>query len=411
MNAAVPTAVPLRHRACVPGRRPAAGRGGVHRDRGGAAGMTLVELLVSLVILTILASLSMAGLAVARTSARTAKTQATIRKISELLLDYYEQYETRRPNIDNTSTIAAMPRVGRANLADAKQIAIRRLMTLELPERASDYRDAFTMSGGLIVPVMSGPTYNGVTATLRDVPPVARRYFTLTLKPDGTFADVTSSELLHLIVTRGPVADPDIISHFRDDEVRDTNGNGLLEFVDGWNKPIAFRRWPVGFASPMQPIDGTARSIEPLISGNGHRLVPLVFSAGPDGAFDVASLGGYDAAVSTSVPTPPGFSYAAQWFNPFAMTTSGPGTVPLGTAADASTIAGSVVLAPTQLSSGAATGALVFMATRISAAGSLPSGAFLTVGSETDTGDSEDEAKPDGILQSRDNITNHDMSR
>ena len=114
------------------------GIGVFDRTAAGRGGMTLVELMVTLVIISILTSLSMAGLAVARNSARKAKTESTIRKLSEIIIPYYEQYETRRPAITNSSKIAALTN-GRASLTDAKQTAIRRLMTLELPERASDF--------------------------------------------------------------------------------------------------------------------------------------------------------------------------------------------------------------------------------------------------------------------------------
>ena len=84
-----------------------------------------------------------------------------------------------------------------------------------------------------------------------DVPPVARRYRAILANEAG---EITSSNLLYMIMNRGPVADPDIISQFRPDEIGDN------EFVDGWNNPIRFKRWPVGFKSPYQPIDGALSS-------------------------------------------------------------------------------------------------------------------------------------------------------
>ena len=63
------------------------------------SGFTLVELLVVIVILSILSALSLAGIQSARARGRVAKTQSTIRKISEMILPYYELYETRRPRI------------------------------------------------------------------------------------------------------------------------------------------------------------------------------------------------------------------------------------------------------------------------------------------------------------------------
>ena len=133
------------------------------------------------------------------------------------------------------------------------------------------------------------------------MPPVARRYRSLLegIDPDeDDFIRFSSADLLHMIVMRGPVADPDIISHFRPDEIGDTDGpfadpsdipigNGLKEFVDAWGRPICFKRWPVGFASPLQPVNGLLSSIDQRVSKDGHRLLPLIYSAGPDRQFDL----------------------------------------------------------------------------------------------------------------------------
>jgi hypothetical protein len=229
-----------------------------------------------------------------------------------------------------------------------------------------------------------------------------------------------------LIVTRGPVADPDIIAHFREDEVRDTDGNGLPEFVDGWNRPIAFRRWPIGFNSPMQPIDGTLRNIEPLISSNGHRLVPLIFSAGLDGAYDIVQE-------PTVAPVPKPLSYLALEYDPFAIDLTAPYGGPYGInpprprrsvapslsyspgplgvspldSRQSSVPAGSLILSGTSLSP---TGPVVFLKARVSG-GAFNADTFQTVGSERDTGSADDEGSPNGVLESRDNISNHDMTR
>jgi len=63
------------------------------------SGFTLVELLVVIVILSILSALSLAGIQSARARGRISKTQSTIRKLSEIILPYYELYETRRPDV------------------------------------------------------------------------------------------------------------------------------------------------------------------------------------------------------------------------------------------------------------------------------------------------------------------------
>ena len=270
------------------------------------SGVTMVELLVVMVILSILSSLTLSGLLVARERSRQAKTLSTVRKLSELILPYYEEYETRRPALDQTVVSTIMANGSRNNreiLAEYKRIALRRLMSLELSDRPDDVS---------LLPLQVTLTGFG-PAQLVEIPPATRRYAGLI----GNKGPVTeSSDLLHMIVTRGVVADPDMIAHFRDDEIGDPNGNGLKEFIDGWGRPIRFWRWPVGLNSPLQPITGSPSDIDPLVStsANSHRLVPLIYSAGRDGLEGInrpplgANYDPFPAAGLPSRPDGPGFA-------------------------------------------------------------------------------------------------------
>jgi prepilin-type N-terminal cleavage/methylation domain-containing protein len=343
-------------------------------------GVTLIELMVVMLIITIISSLTLSGLLVARSRSRQVKTFSTIRKLSEAILPYYEEYKTRRPQLDATAVarISASGTSSRRILADYKRIALRRLIALELPDRKSDIDDAFTQT--------CDPRLDKSSTPLTEIPPVARRYRNLiSLSKNGA---VTSSELLHMIVTRGVVADPDFVAHFRDDEIADRDGNGLKEFIDGWGNAIAFKRWPAGFQSPLQPITGSLTDIEPLISTTGHRLVPLIYSAGTDGSFDIMA----DAPASQ-----PAWRYSQtvpEPYDPFGTNlraVSGSGKQPLK---------GEVFLVPV-------TTAKTFAA-QTYGTDELADGAFQTVGSPRDTGSSTG-GEPDGELQSLDNIHNHDL--
>jgi hypothetical protein len=273
-------------------------------------------------------------------------------------------------------------------------------MTMELPERVTDVTESLR--------AYSKP-YGPVTMTLSEVPPVAHRYNSII----GA-RDASSSELLHLIVTRGPVADPDIIAHFRPDEVADTDNDGLPEFIDGWGRPIAFRRWPTGFASPAQPIDGSLGGVDAALSDKGHRLVPLIFSAGPDESYDISAL------PPERGPPEVALAYATYDFDPFhfdPLAPWNPERSPIATRPEPR-IRGEVVLVPVTRTNGSVT----FAAARMDASGefatpSVDAGctanrdaAFFTVGAERDTG-SASGASPNGRLESRDNIHNHDMTR
>jgi len=58
------------------------------------------------------------------------------------------------------------------------------------------------------------------------------------------------SEMLYalLVEGQGPLGSAFSADDFRDNEVRDTDGDGLPEFVDAWGEPIQFYRWPIGYS-------------------------------------------------------------------------------------------------------------------------------------------------------------------
>lgn len=69
--------------------------------------------------------------------------------------------------------------------------------------------------------------------------------------------DTVSSSLMYILLTDGaiwgvPLADAD---KFTANEVQDTNGDGLMEFVDAWGKPLKFYRWPTGLVRPVPECD------------------------------------------------------------------------------------------------------------------------------------------------------------
>jgi hypothetical protein len=99
-------------------------------------------------------------------------------------------------------------------------------------------------------------------------------------------------------------------------EIGDYDGDGLREFHDGWGHPIRFVRWPAGFV-PIQGADTDLQNDgrsdrtqntlpanvdldelipDPFDPRNAHftetgsyafALFPLIYSAGPDGTYDI----------------------------------------------------------------------------------------------------------------------------
>jgi prepilin-type N-terminal cleavage/methylation domain-containing protein len=271
-----------------------------HRLRPQAAtirGFSLVELMVTMVIVAILAALALAGLAGVRQRAKIDKTRSTIRKLNEIILPHYESYIGRRVLLSGTFP-GAIWYSGSASFGDsssipsasgARRAAVNRLwglrlaMTLEMPDQWSD-----------VAPLTKIPKW-AVTAPVR-------RYASFQTSVSGSNRDrYQSAECLAMIVTRGGF-NPNAIETFRADEIGDIDRDGAPEFHDGWGRPIAFTRWPAGFASPWQVRDVTANPdpFDPLLVSSGtafspdaqppnspqtdYGVIPLIFSPGPDEA-------------------------------------------------------------------------------------------------------------------------------
>ncbi|MBR4832866.1 MAG: type II secretion system protein [Thermoguttaceae bacterium] len=234
--------------------------------RGDRSAFTLVELLVTISIIATLGAISITTVRSSVETARQAQTETTIAKIDSVLTSIYERYQYLRLDMsDLPNNISGEER------ARQRIYRMRDLMRRDLPcspeELATDSQRV------------------GETST-----PLQQSYRAAVANSDG-LGDNYNAELLYLVVTN---ADPEARAGFSDRDVADTDGNGLLEFVDGWGRPICWMRWAPGLESsdrqPALPLDPAnaeldADPFDPLGVGNGWFLVPYVFSAGPDGEY------------------------------------------------------------------------------------------------------------------------------
>jgi hypothetical protein len=200
-----------------------------------------------------------------------------------------------------------------SEVAGRRLDVLRDLQRLEMPDRWNDTRYpplTFAWTAGQPwgrVPSVTArfqARYNQARALLLSKGKSAT-------EADDILARYASAKLLYMIVM---THDPEAAEHFRSDEIARPTEDGLPVFVDAWGNPIKFLRWAPGFdQSGFQPTvspidDATARAnaaseipdpwnqkktyrhgvlLAPATTDLGWLLVPLIYSAGPDGIYDV----------------------------------------------------------------------------------------------------------------------------
>ena len=259
-------------------------------------GFTVIELMIVIAIIALLAAVAASALSNAAEQARAQRTRAIINKIDQLIMEKYDSYRTRAiplqmPN--GTSPYRA---------AEIRLHAIRDLMRMEMPDRKTDLTDG---------PADLNP-YSATTLSLAS-PSVRNGYIRrITAACGSSWQDNTTgwtpasqgAECLYLILSMMRDGEQSSLDYFTSAEVGDLDGDGMPEILDGWGKPIEFLRWAPGFVidpdsawkevPSFVPLTTQTRDasvspdpFDPLKIQGQYALTPLIFSAGPDGEFDV----------------------------------------------------------------------------------------------------------------------------
>ena len=262
---------------------------------------TLLEILVVVVIIALLIGILGTTVTTSIRKAREAATVALIQKIEGLLDDRRKGFERavksrdferivqlRKQSLEAGGIFGVSPRVieSIARKEFYRQLFPQRFEDLGVDgedknlngilDPGEDNNGNSTLDGANGVPDVLEKVTGVVVAALQAQGP------SISTNPVSATAvrhETESSELLYFMLTQMQVfgVPPVGESEFRvGNEVRDTDGDGLLEFVDGWGRPLRFYRWPTRLIKPNGPYGGDG------MPGTGGATVAAYGTLGTD---------------------------------------------------------------------------------------------------------------------------------
>ena len=235
---------------------------------------TLVELLTVIVIISMLATISLIALNGAYTEAKIAKTRGTIAKldaaIQQIFEEFEEKYESLASDYANNAPTAEINTIATSDFGgdlDKAKAALKLhfvydLMRMVMPARWDEVgnKPSLTKLGPL--------TYSTSAATTSKIPepPVFDYYFRAYMRSTSAINNNGPAELLYLIIAN---LNPESLENLHGSEIGDTDGNGLLEFIDAWGNPIFFIRAAPGFTGSDRQPDVVSKA-QIALTGNGN---------------------------------------------------------------------------------------------------------------------------------------------
>jgi prepilin-type N-terminal cleavage/methylation domain-containing protein len=231
-------------------------------------GFTLVELLVVITIIAILFTFAVQMIGGVVDFGRRAATESTLRKLNGMIEQRLQSIQRATTNID----------VLQNDLLNV--VAYQQALNVWGPLPSND---AYAIS--------ATPYYARKLMMMRFLPQSwddlvrinalseATMQVALPTNPN-TVSAADSSEALYFSLSNAAVIGDTMFAaeDFGNLEVGDTDRDGLLEFLDGWGRPIRFYRWPTRLIRPLgpEPVSVTPAPIPPGQLVAARLLMPFL---------------------------------------------------------------------------------------------------------------------------------------
>ncbi len=209
-------------------------------------GFTLLELLIVVALIAILVSLGGYLLGRSITQAREGATRTTLLKLDGMLQQRLEAFRTLMDSPQKQNEVKSRIAAKKSQMQTAGINGLNEKM-LQLMVYKDYYRNGFpqTLADNPSLGAAAGQPFYGNT----------------TSNPKELAAE--SSEMLYWLVTQAdtfgvPAVDD---SEFSSAEIADTDGDGRLELVDAWGRPLRFYRWPTRLIRPAGPATPISRKL------------------------------------------------------------------------------------------------------------------------------------------------------
>ncbi|MEE2843941.1 MAG: type II secretion system protein [Planctomycetota bacterium] len=201
-------------------------------------GFTLIELLAVMAIILLLSAAMLVALTELQASTKKGRCQQQIKKIDQLIMQRWDEL-LHKPLPVQFNSLGPAPTQLNINARKLQiLIARRELMRLEMPDRITDITD-----NPVVFPRGIQMQLPATTATFR-----RKKVYNESLGNIWTEQN-QGAECLYLILSVMQDRDSSALDFFFPGEIGDTDGDGMLEILDGFNQPLGFLRWAPGISA------------------------------------------------------------------------------------------------------------------------------------------------------------------